>query len=97
MLKKKGDALKRIEDQLFDQLTNETEIGALIQESTDIELRIEESNLLIEELLSKHFPNTSNDEDKISSSKYVKDTNTVRLPKLEITKFTGESTVDNVH
>ena len=96
VLKKKNDALKGIEDQIIEQLTNEVDIGRIIEESTDFELITEEKIVLLEEMLGKHFTTKTAESEQASlsssSKSTTKETHAVRLPKLEIAKFNGEST-----
>ena len=101
VLKRKQLTLQRYEDQLIDILTERNEIEQFYEESTSFEIVYQKTLTLIDDLVIKCTTTltqritestVSNEEDSSSSahSSTVGQRPAVKLPKLEIIKFTED-------
>ena len=101
VLKRKQLTLQRYEDQLIDILTERNEIEQFYEESTNFEIVYQKTLTLIDDLVIKCTTTltqritestVSNEEDVSSSphSSTVGQRPAVKLPKLEIIKFTDD-------
>ena len=87
---KKNITLKKYDEQIMELLTTETEIDEFINESTEFELLLEETLIILEELTVK--PDDSRSVSAESSRSDVRLRAAVKLPRIEIVKFAGEFT-----
>ena len=94
VIKRKFQVLKRLDEEILSAITDELEIEQLLEESTNFELNIEEQYTLIEEILSKHYPSNPSPTTSTISREKKNDSisQTVKLPRLEIAKFSGDYT-----
>ena len=89
VVKRKVAAIKKLEDETIDICESEEQLEQLVIESTDYEIYTKQNIARFSEFLNKNFStsadrNVQRDAEKASAN--------VRLPKLEILKFAGEST-----
>ena len=85
VLKKKLSMIKKLEDQIVELSEKDDEIELIIREGTEFEILAEEIMSSLKEFNEQHVRTKT----ELNSSQIRKDRDAVRLPKLEITKFSG--------
>ena len=89
VVKRQVAAIKKLKDKTIDICENEEQLEQLVIESTDYEICTKQNIARDSEFLNINF---STNTDRKVQSNVEKASANVRLPKLEISKFTGEPT-----